>query len=75
MPCARATPNAALIAITVIITATGSSLCELSDLHAAALRNRTCVRAHAGEGGAAAAGRKGAEAGMMDAVHSMGQEV
>ena len=75
VPCARATPNAALVAIiTINATATGSSLCERSDLHAAALRNRTCARAHAREG-SAAAGRKGAaQAGMMNVVQSVGRE-
>ncbi len=74
MPCARATPNAALIAtITINAAATGSSLHELPDLHAAALCKRACAREREREGGAAA-GRKGAQAGMMDVEHRKGQE-
>ena len=74
MPCARATPNAALIAtITINAAATGSSLRELHDLHAAALCKLACAREREREG-RAAAGRKGAHAGMMDVAHRKGQE-
>ena len=74
MPCARATPNAALIAtITSNAAATGSSLRELPDLHAAALCKHACARERE-RGGSAAAGGKGAQAGMMDVEHRKGQE-
>ena len=74
VPCARATPNAALVAtININAAATGSSLCELPDLHSAALCKRACARAREREG-SAAAGRKGAEAGMMDVKHRAGQD-
>ena len=74
MPCARATPNAALIAtITINAAATGSSLCKLPDLHAAALYKRARALERQG-GGNAAASRKGAHAGIVDVVHRMGQE-
>ncbi len=74
MPCARATANAALIAtITINAAATGSSLRELPDLHAAALCKRACAREWEREG-SAAAGRKGAQAGMMDVARMLERE-
>ena len=70
VPCARATPNAALVAtININAAATGSSLCELPDLHSAALCKRACARAREREG-SAAAGRKG----MMGVKHRAGQD-